>query len=91
MTCTITVICTNMRIQVMLMHAMSSLKKTFRRKPGNKRCFCCRGCFRCRDVDVARSKLIDIEESQLWILENGVSKMDYHASDRRKNKMQMYT
>ena len=34
------------------------------------------------DVDSASSKLIDIEESQLWILENGVPKMDYRSSDR---------
>jgi len=43
------------------------------------------------DVDAASSKLIDIEESQLWILENGVPKMDYRSSDRRKNKMQVHT
>jgi hypothetical protein len=41
------------------------------------------------DIDAASSKLIDIEESQLWILENGAPKMDYHSSDRRKNKIQV--
>jgi hypothetical protein len=39
------------------------------------------------DVGAPSSQLIDIEESELWILENGVSKMDCHSSDRRKNKV----
>jgi hypothetical protein len=47
--------------------------------------------FAAGDVDAASSKLIDIEESQLWILKNGVPKMDYRASDRRENKMHVHT